>query len=83
MEKAPYKILGACNPEFANRALEAEPGIGPLLPCNVVVRQVEDDVVVSFVDPVAVLGMVQRKEVEELGGQVRERLLRVREAMAA
>jgi uncharacterized protein (DUF302 family) len=83
IDKAPYKILGACNPDFANRALEAEPDIGLLLPCNVVVRQEEDGVVVSFMDPVAVLGMVQRKEVEELGGQVRERLQRVRDAMAA
>lgn len=83
VEKAPYKILGACNPEFANQALEAEPDIGLLLPCNVVVREVEDGIVVSFMDPVAVLGIVDRPEVEKLGGQVREKLQRVRDAMAA
>lgn len=83
VEKAPYKILGACNPEFANQALEAEPDIGLLLPCNVVVREVGDGIIVSFMDPVAVLGMVQQPEIERLGGQVREKLERVRDAMAA
>jgi len=83
VEKAPYKILGACNPEFANQALEADPDIGLLLPCNVVVREVEDGIVVSFMDPKAVLGIVQREDIEHLGGAVRERLERVRDAMAA
>lgn len=78
----PYRILGACNPPFANQALQAEPDVGLLLPCNVVVRQDEDgSVVVSFMDPAAVLTLVEKPEVKELAGQVRERLMRVKAAL--
>lgn len=82
LDKRPYKILGACNPTLANQALDAEPDIGLLLPCNVVVR--EDDsgaVIVGFMDPAAVLGLVQRPELEALGKDVRGRLERVRDAL--
>ncbi len=74
----PYRILGACNPQFAHRALEAEPQIGALLPCNVVVR--EDSagkVVVEMMDPQAVLQLVDREEIAEIAGEVRSRLQRV------
>lgn len=82
IEKRPYKILGACNPKLANQALDAEPDIGLLLPCNVVVREDEDgSVVVGFMDPAAVLGLVQRPELESLGNEVRGRLERVRDAL--
>lgn len=82
IEKRPYKILGACNPKLANQALDAEPDIGLLLPCNVVVREDEDgSVVVGFMDPAAVLGLVQRPELESLGNDVRGRLERVRDAL--
>lgn len=82
IEKRPYKILGACNPVLANQALDAEPDIGLLLPCNVIVREDEDgSVVVGFMDPEVVLGMVQRDELKELGAEVRERLMRVRDAL--
>lgn len=82
IEKRPYKILGACNPVLANQALDAEPDIGLLLPCNVIVREDEDgSVVVGFMDPEVVLGMVQRDELKELGAEVRTRLLRVRDAL--
>ena len=73
-----YRILGACNPQFAHRALEAEPRIGALLPCNVVVR--EDSagtVVVEMMDPQAVLQLVERQEIAEIAGEVRARLQRV------
>ncbi len=84
IDKRPYKILGACNPELANQALDAEPDIGLLLPCNVVVRESEvGDTVVGFMDPAAVLGLVQRDELDRLGKEVRSRLERVRDALKA
>ena len=82
IEKRPYKILGACNPVLANQAMDAEPDIGLLLPCNVVVREDEDgSVIVGFMDPEAVLGLVQRDELKELGAEVRTRLKRVSAAL--
>jgi uncharacterized protein (DUF302 family) len=78
----PFKILGACNPHFAHQALEAEPEIGTLLPCNVVVRQdAAGKTHVDFMDPHAVLELVRRKEVDAVAGQVRERLQRVLNAL--
>jgi len=78
IERPPYRILGACNPEFAARALEMEPQIGALLPCNVVVRQdAGAKTVVEFMDPDAVLGLVGRPEVAPIAAEVRTRLQRV------
>jgi uncharacterized protein (DUF302 family) len=74
----PYKILGACNPQFAHRALEAEPQIGTLLPCNVVVRvDAGGKTVVEIMDPRAVLQLVDRPEIAAIAGEVRSRLERV------
>lgn len=78
----PYMILGACNPQIASQALEAEPSIGVLLPCNVVVRQDGDGkVFVEIMDPKSVLGMVDNPGVEKLAGDVRQRLERALDAL--
>ncbi len=82
LDRPAYKILGACNPQFAARALEFEPQIGALLPCNVVVRvDAAGKTVVEFMDPDAVLKMVGRPEVNEIAAEVRARLVRVMEAL--
>lgn len=81
VESAPYRILGACNPSFAHRALTAEPSIGLLLPCNVVVRQDGGAVRVEIMDPNAVLELVDRPEVTSIAAAVRERLQRVLAAL--
>ena len=78
----PYRILGACNPPLAHRALECEPSIGLLLPCNVVVRQDGGGTVhVEFMDPNAVLELVGKPEIAQLAGEVRQRLERVMQAL--
>ncbi len=78
----PYRILGACNPPLADRAIAMEPSIGLLLPCNVVVRQ--DDigrVHVEFMNTDAVLQLVDKPGIAELASEVRQRLERVMAAM--
>ncbi len=78
----PYRILGACNPPLAHRALTAEPSIGLLLPCNVVVREdASGKVHVEFMDPNAVFELVNKPEIAQLAGEVRQRLERVMGAL--
>jgi uncharacterized protein (DUF302 family) len=82
VQMPPYRILGACNPVFAHRALSADPDIGLLLPCNVIVRQDDDDLItVGFMDPVAVMQLVDRPSVVQMASEVRAMLDRVRDKL--
>jgi uncharacterized protein (DUF302 family) len=75
VDRHPYKILGACNPSFANSALDIEEKIGILLPCNVVVMQHENgEVEVSIMDPGVAMSVVENQELESLAGDVKARL---------
>jgi uncharacterized protein (DUF302 family) len=78
----PYKILGACNPPLAHRALEAAPEVGLLLPCNVTVQYVEDGVTeVSLIDPMAMLSFVPSSELAAVATDAAARLDRVAAAL--
>lgn len=78
IEGKPYRILGACNPPLAHKAISADPDIGLLLPCNVVVREdANGTVMVGFMDPIAVLKLTDNPQISELAKEVRTRLDRV------
>lgn len=74
----PYEILGACNPNFAYKALQAEDKIGIMLPCNVIIEQNEDkSITVSAVDPIASMGAVENPNLEGIAQEVQQKLKRV------
>lgn len=84
VERGGYRILGACNPKLAHQALEADPDIGLLLPCNVIVREEEDgSTTIGFIEPAVMLGVTGRTDIAPLADEVKGRLERVRDALTA
>jgi len=80
----PYIILGACNPKLAYRGLQAEPELGLLLPCNVIVYDNDDETsTVSFVDPVQMMGVVDNSALQSIAEEADSRLRRVLAALSA
>ncbi|WP_456421666.1 DUF302 domain-containing protein [Lutibacter sp.] len=74
----PYEILGACNPHFAHKALLAEDKIGIMLPCNVIIEEINNgDIIISAVDPIASMGAVENSNLEEIANDVQQKLKRV------
>jgi len=82
IERAPYLILGACNPLLASRAIEADASIGALLPCNVVLREDGGETVVEAMNPMAALGIVGGETVRAVAEEATARLQRVLAALA-
>jgi uncharacterized protein (DUF302 family) len=83
VEEAPYLILGACNPPLAHQALQAEPDLGVLLPCNVVVSERGGETQIAAVDPERMLSIVDNDELAAVAAEVRARLAGVVERAAA
>jgi len=73
----PYRILGACNPNMAHQAIGMEPKIGAMLPCNVILREVEDGIQVSAVDPLASMQAIDNDDLKVVAGEVRDMLAEV------
>jgi uncharacterized protein (DUF302 family) len=81
IEMDPYRILGACNPALAHRALEQEPMIGLVLPCNVVVRTVSGGSRIEIADPQATLGSMNNPQLDAIAAEAKQRLQRVLDAL--
>lgn len=76
-----YRILGACNPRMAKRAIELEPRVGAMLPCNVILREVHGGVEISAIDPVASMQAIENPDLQAVAGEVRELLATAVEAV--
>ena len=83
VDRTPFLILGACNPSLAHAALEADPSVGALLPCNVVLREDGPRTIVEVIDPLAMLGVVERSGVDVVAKEARARLERVVDSLGA
>lgn len=77
VEMSAYRILGACNPEMAHQAIGIEPRVGAMLPCNVILREVEGGVEISAIDPVASMQAIDNAALHAVAGQVRDMLAEV------
>ncbi len=80
VEMAPYRILGACNPNMAYKAIGMEPRVGAMLPCNVILRAVNGGVEISAIDPVASMQAIDNDELKVVAGEVRAMLAEAVEA---
>ncbi|MBF0266798.1 MAG: DUF302 domain-containing protein [Gammaproteobacteria bacterium] len=84
IDRAPYKILGACNPKIANDVLNIEPDVGLLLPCNVVIREVADNQIsVSLIDPEAMFTVVNNDKVKDKVSEVKAKFVRIQKLIEA
>ncbi len=81
VDMRPYRILGACNPKMAHEAIAMEPRVGAMLPCNVILREVEGGVEVSAIDPVASMQAIDNPTLHAVAGQVRDLLAKAVEAI--
>lgn len=83
LDRRPYKILGTCNPQFAHKAIDMEPEIGTLLPCNVLIYEKDDGtVIVSAMNPEAALKLVGNPDIEDIAKQVRTRIEKALEELS-
>ena len=82
VDRPPFLILGACNPPLAYRAIEADPSVGALLPCNVVLREDGPETIVEVMDPMVVLGFIGHPDVRPIAEEAKARLERMIGALA-
>ncbi|MEL6295020.1 MAG: DUF302 domain-containing protein [Pseudomonadota bacterium] len=81
VDMRPYRILGACNPKMAYEAIGMEPRVSAMLPCNVILREVDSGVEVSAIDPVASMQAIENAELTAVAGEVRDLLAKAVEAI--
>ncbi|WP_425053822.1 DUF302 domain-containing protein [Psychromarinibacter sp. S121] len=70
----PYRILGACNPSMAHKAIEIEPRVGAVLPCNVILREVDGGTEISAIDPVELIKAIDSQQLHDVADEVRDML---------